>query len=77
MNDKSKKVAGVKLDANIMKGAIILQTSKDGKTWTEVKTICNAFSDMPIRTSPIYSTTDIQLTNGCYYRITVVYKLSV
>lgn len=77
VNDKSKKVAGVKLDANIMKGAIILQTSKDGKTWTEVETICNAFSDTPIRTSPIYSTTDMQLANGCYYRIIVVYELSV
>ena len=77
VNDKSKKVAGVKLDANIMKGAIILQTSKDGKTWTEVETICNAFSDTPIRTSPIYSTTDMQLANGFYYRIIVVYELSV
>ena len=77
VNDESKKVADLKLDSDIMKGAIIIQTSKDGKTWTTAKSICNAFSDVPIRTIPFYSTTDIQLTNGCYYRIIVVYELSV
>ncbi len=77
INDKSKKVADMNLDSNIMKGAIILQTSKDRKNWVDVKTICNAFSDTPIRTSSIYSTTDVQLINGCYYRVVVVYELSI
>lgn len=77
VNDESKKVANLKLDSDIMKGAIMIQTSKDGKTWTTVKSICNAFSDVPIRTAPIYSTTDVQLTNGCYYRIIVAYELSI
>ena len=76
VDDKSKKVAGKELDSNIMKGAIILQTSKDQKNWIDEKTICNAFSDVPIRTSSIYSTTDVQLINGCYYRLVVVYELA-
>ena len=77
IDDKSKEVADMKLDANIMKGAIILQTSGDQKNWVNVKTVCNAFSDVPVRTSSIYKTTDVQLINGCYYRILVAYELSV
>lgn len=77
IDDKSKKVADMKLDSNIMKGAIILQTSKDRKNWVDVETIYNAFNDTPIRTSSIYFTTDVQLINGCYYRVVVVYELSI
>ena len=77
VNDKSKKVADMKLSSDIMKGEIIVQTSKDRKNWVDVETICNAFSDSPIRTSSIYTTTDVQLINGCYYRVVVVYELSI
>lgn len=77
IDDKSKKVADMKLDSNIMKGAIILQTSKDQKNWVDVENIYNAFSETPIRTGSIYSTTDVQLINGCYYRVVVVYELSI
>lgn len=77
VNDKSKKVADMKLDSDIMKGAIILQTSKDRKNWISENVICNTFSDIPIQTNPIYSTPDVQLINGCYYRVIVVYKLAV
>lgn len=76
VNDKSKKVADMKLSSDIMKGAIIIQTSKDRKNWVDVETICNAFSDTPIRTSSIYTTTDVQLINGCFYRVVVAYELS-
>lgn len=77
IEDNSKKVADMTLDSNIMKGAIILQTSKDRKTWVEVNTITNAFSDTPIRTKSIYSTSDVQLINGCFYRVIVVYELRI
>lgn len=77
INDKSNKVADMKLGSDIMKGAIILQTSKDRKNWVDVQTIYNAFSDTPIRTSAIYSATDVELINGCFYRVVVVYELSI
>ena len=76
VNDKSKKVADMKLSSDIMKGAVIIQTSKDRKNWVNVETICNAFSDTPIRTSSVYTTTNVQLINGCYYRVLAVYELS-
>ena len=77
VDDKSTKVADMKMDSDILKGAIIMQTSKDRKNWVDVGTIYNAFSDTPIRTSSIYSTTDVQLINGCYYRVVVVYELAI
>lgn len=77
IEDKSKKVADMTLGSNIMKGAIILQTSKDRKTWVDVNTITNAFSDTPIRTSSIYSTSDVELINGCFYRVVVIYETRI
>lgn len=77
IEDRSKQVDTLTLDESIMNGAIILQTSKDLKTWINVEVITNAFGDTPIRTSAIYNTTDIQLINGCYYRVIVVYELSI
>lgn len=77
IDDKSKKIDVFTLDANVMKGAIILQTSKDRNTWIDAEVITNAFSDTPIRTSSIYSTTDVQLINGCFYRVIVAYELRI
>ena len=72
--DKGKKIDGNKLDKKILKGAIIIQTSKDRKNWTDVKCLTNAFDDEPVRTETLYKTTDVQILNGCYYRIIVAYK---
>lgn len=77
IDDKTDKVADIKLDSDIMKGAIILQTSKDRKNWVNVQTIYNAFSDTPIRTDLIYSATDVELINGCFYRVIIAYELSI
>lgn len=77
IDDKSKKVDALTLSTNIMKGVIILQTSRDRKTWVDTEIITNAFGDTPIRTSPIYSTTDVQLINGCFYRMIVAYELCI
>lgn len=72
--DKEKKLDGNKLDKKILKGAIIIQTSKDRKNWTDIKCLTNAFDDEPVRTETLYKTTDVQILNGCYYRIIVAYK---
>ncbi len=76
VNDKSNKVADFKLGADIMKGAIIIQTySKDNK-WVTVKTFNNAFSDVPNRKEPIYTVSNMQLINGCNFRVIVVYEFA-
>ncbi len=77
VDDDSKKVADFSLGTKIKKGAIILQISNDRKNWINEKMICNAFEDVPVRTEPIYTASDIQLINGCFYRIIVVYEVSI
>lgn len=74
IDDKGKKIDDKKLDEKILKGAIILQTSKDRKNWTDVKCLTNVFSEEPIRTGALYETTDVQILNGCYYRLIVAYE---
>lgn len=77
IDDKSKKINDVQLNTNIMKGAIIVQTSKDRLNWLNAITITNAFRETPVRTNSIYTTEDIQLINGCFYRVIIVYELRI
>lgn len=77
IEDKSKKINDLKLDENILKGAIILQTSIDRLNWVSVVTMTDAFNKTPISTEAIYETQDIQLINGCYYRLIVAYELRI
>lgn len=77
IEDKSKKIDGLKLDENILKGAIILQTSTDRLNWIDVVSMTDAFNKTPIRTESIYETKDVQLINGCYYRLVVAYELRI
>lgn len=73
--DKSKKIDGIQLENEIQKGALIIQTSKDRKNWTNEKCLTNVFLEEPVRTEALYRTTDVQILNGCYYRILIVYQL--
>ena len=75
VDDKTKDVNDTKLDSNIMCGAVILQTSKDGKKWVDDVALMNAFEETPEQNDPFYETKSTQLANGCYYRVLVVYKL--
>jgi len=77
IEDKSKKIYDLKLDENILKGAIILQTSIDRLNWVNFVTMTDAFNKIPISTEAIYETQDIQLINGCYYRVIVAYELRI
>lgn len=77
IGDKSKKLDDLKLSENILKGAIILQTSTDRLNWVDVVSMTDAFNKTPIRTESIYETKDVQLINGCYYRLVVAYELRI
>lgn len=74
VDDKTKDVNDIKLDSNIMCGAVILQTSKDGEKWVNDVALTNAFEETPEQNDPFYETKSTQLANGCYYRVLVVYK---
>lgn len=76
ISDNGKSVNGVELNAAIQKGVIILETSLDGEKWTVAKQrqVTNAFEDLFVEEQRFCSTNAIELTNGCYYRITVAYE---
>lgn len=74
-NDKCKSVDGKKLDDKVQKGYMLLQVSNDRKNWIDVFSETNAFENTPIRTNAFYKGTDIQLMNGCYYKLTIAYEL--
>lgn len=72
VSDSSKIIDGEELQENIKEGAILVQTSFDGEKWINSKEQTNIFSDDS--EDPVYTTSGIQLINGCYYRIIVAYK---
>ena len=84
VSDKTKVVDATELSQRIGTGAIIVQTSKDGKTWittdseTDIYNKWDTINNRNYNGEPInafYRTTNVQLVNGCYYRIIVAYKL--
>lgn len=75
VEDEDKKIDIISLEEKVMKGAIIVQTSKDQKNWVTVEARTNVFESTPVNTKALYTTQDIQLINGCYYRVIVAYEL--
>lgn len=75
IDDKTKRVDAVSLDQNILSGAIIVQSSKDGVNWITDVTTIDVFTGNDDLSDSFYTTKGIQLENGCYYRVIVAYEL--
>lgn len=75
IDDKTKKVDVISLDKNILSGAIIIQSSKNGVDWITDMTMTDVFASSTDLSDALYTTKGIQLENGCYYRVIVVYEL--
>ena len=75
-NDGNKKIDNDALDlgSKIKSGAIIIQTSLDGTKWINDRILTDVFAQTPVQTDSIFSTNEIQLVNGTYYRFIVVYR---
>ena len=73
--DGKKEANGVNFDDKIGDGAIILQTSFDGERWV------TNYKKTDIKDDIFFEKTDyindIQLLNGCYYRVIVVYETQI
>ena len=76
IDDKSKAVDGMKLDSDILSGAVILQTSLTGDSWITEVVYTDVRGEESEYITNFYTSRDIQQVNGCYYRIIVVYELS-
>lgn len=75
VEDKTKQVNDMKLEQNIMTGALIIQSSRDGKLWQTDVTLTNVFTKDSALKDTVFTSNDIQLQNGCYYRVIVAYKM--
>ncbi len=64
-------VNGIELNDDIDYGALILQTSLDGKKWVTSKTYSDISSDKHFGEDQI---NNVQLANGCYYRVIVAFE---
>ena len=73
-NDNKKNLDNLKLDSKVGKGTIVVQASWDGTNWVTQKTISNIGGDISNFNETLFQTTDMQITNGCYYRVLVAYK---
>ncbi len=76
VDDNTTSIDVFKINNNIQKGAIILQKSMDHMNWYNVSVQTNAFKNTPVQNGVLYETTDIEMINGCYYRLVVVYELA-
>lgn len=75
IDDKIKDIDDISLKENIKSGAFIVQTSTDGKRWVTDTEATDIFSQNTDFKNPAYTSKDVQLENGCYYRFIAVYKL--
>ena len=76
-SDYSKEIAGVKLDSEIKKGAIVVQSSLDGVKWYKDVALTDFFADTQEIVKPFFETKNIQQVNGCYYRVIVAYRTKI
>ena len=75
IEDKGKDINGEALDNKIRSGAVMLQTSIDGQSWITDIIKTNIAGDDTDYESAFYETPEIQLINGCYYRVVVAYEV--
>ncbi len=71
----TKKVNGESLGKDIDSGAVVLQTSFDGKNWVTDLAFTDVTYEDSEYVSDFYKTSNIQQVNGCYYRVIVAYMV--
>lgn len=72
--DDSKIIDGINTKDPIKNGAILVQTSLDGLNWVTSTTLTNVFTADKFNFD-FYKTNDIQLINGCFFRVVVAYEM--
>ena len=76
-SDSGNKLDGKKLESDIQNGVLILQTSIDQKNWVDVCTQTNLFEEVPVQEKAFYTARDIEVLNGCYYRLIIAYETKI
>lgn len=76
-SDDVNKIDGQVLANSVQKGTILLQTSMDRLNWTNAVCMTNVFGSTPICSDSFYESKDIELINGCYYKVIVAYETRI
>lgn len=76
-SDGVNKIDGQVLANSVQKGTILLQTSMDRLNWTDAVCMTNVFGSTPICSDSFYESKDIELINGCYYKVIVAYETRI
>ncbi len=77
IEDSTKQIDGINVAEKIKRGAMIIQTSLDGEKWVTDSIKTNIFSAESTIDNPIYETKDIQLVNGCFYKVIICYEQEI
>jgi len=73
INIDNDKILDKKFDNKIENGGLLIQTSKDRVNWVNVIEKTNIFGENSESKECIYSATNDEISQGCYYRVIVVY----
>ncbi len=79
IKDNGKKIDKTKkLDSKIGKGALVLLESSDQENWNlATNPIVDFFPSNPTGAVDFFTTSGPQLSQGCYYRLIVAYKMKI
>lgn len=76
-SDNVRKIDGQDLGEKVQNGTILLQTSMDKINWNTAVCLTNAFSAKPTCSDSFYTAKDIELINGCYYKVIIAYETRI
>lgn len=76
-SDNVRKIDGQDLGETIQNGTILLQTSMDKINWNTAVCLTNAFGAKPTCSDSFYTAKDIELINGCYYKVIIAYDTRI
>ena len=76
IDDGSKEIDSIKLDASIKKGVLLVQKSYDGRTWVNAAPpVVNYFATIKAGNNQFYTADGSVIASGTFYRIVIAYKM--
>ena len=76
IDDGSREIDSIKLDASIKKGVLLVQKSYDGRTWINAAPpVVNYFATIKTGNNQFYTADGADIAKGTFYRIIIAYKM--
>lgn len=76
IDDGSKEIDSIKLDASIKKGVLLVQKSSDGRAWINAAPpVVNYFATVKTGSNQFYTADGADIARGTFYRVIIAYKM--